>query len=356
MSKIILYIDSMQCGGAQRVMNVIASHYAEIGYETILVNDIVPIDNILEYSIHPAVRRVFLDKTSMSSNKNVNRILLLRRMIKMEQPDVVLSFLGPPNIRMLIATMGTKCRRVVSVRNDPYREYGKGIKKLFSNLIFHLADGVVFQTEEAANYFDRTVRRKSNVIMNPVDSKFFEHKWSGDGKKIVVVGRLQRQKNPMNVLCAYVSMHDSCPEYTLNYYGDGELRDEIRRYAILHGCESKVVFHGRSDNVEKVLENAAAFVLGSDYEGMPNALMEAMAVGVPSISTDCPCGGPRSLKGEEESCILVPCGDVDALAEALKMILSNVDLRRKLSIAARQRAQSFRTETILHKWDQFLFG
>lgn len=85
MSKIILYIDSMQCGGAQRVMNVIASHYAEIGYETILVNDIVPIDNILEYSIHPAVRRVFLDKTSMSSNKNVNRILLLRRMISVKE-------------------------------------------------------------------------------------------------------------------------------------------------------------------------------------------------------------------------------------------------------------------------------
>ena len=94
----------------------------------------------------------------------------------------------------------------------------------------------------------------------------------------------------------------------------------------------------------------------SDFEGMPNALMEAMAIGVPVISTDCPCGGPRSLIQNDMQGILVPCNDVISLANALRKVLGNLMLQKDMSVRERQRAFSFRTPIILEIWDDYLKG
>ena len=142
-------------------------------------------------------------------------------------------------------------------------------------------------------------------------------------------------------------------EYTLDFYGDGSLRESLQSYVEEHGLAEKVFFHGKFLQVEKVLENAALFVLSSDYEGMPNALMEAMAVGTPCISTDCPCGGPRTLFGEASCGILVPCADSEKLSEAMNRILSDEALRINFSKAATDSAKEFHPDKVFAEWDTY---
>lgn len=300
MKKIICYIDSMQMGGAQRVMANLTKHFVDSNVNVILVNDIVPVPGIPEYTIDKKVRRVYLDADRVKKSglkKNLYRIMALRGLVKREKPDVVLSFIGPPNIRMLVATLGLKTRKIVSVRNDPSKEYGLGKKKILARQIFNLADACVFQTDDAANYFSERLQRKSTVIFNPVNEVFYNTERCPDEKTIIMVGRLNEQKNYSMAIKAFKLIANKYPSLAMNIYGEGELRDCIQRQIDKVGLNERVFLKGRTDSIEQKLLSAVIFVMTSDYEGMPNALMEAMALGIPCVSTDCPCGGPRMIIG-----------------------------------------------------------
>jgi len=352
--KLFLYIDSMQFGGAQRVMNNLASYFVGRDYKVVLINDILPDSNAPEYDIDRRIKRYFLDSgNDGGQNKNLFRIKKLRKLVIAEQPDVILSFLGPPNIRMLVATLGLKCRKIVSVRNDPYKEYGDGIKRIVARMTFRFADGCVFQTKDAAAYFPEAVQKKSRIIVNPVNEKFYHVSWTGSNKEIAVVGRLQPQKNPLLALEAFKLIAPEFPEFKIVFYGDEELRDNIVAKGQEYGLEDRVIIYGKAADIENKLASSAIYVLSSDYEGMPNALMEAMAVGVPVISTDCPCGGPRFLIENSKQGILVPCGDVFAMASAMRMLLDNKEMSINIGKAAKKRANDFSNDVILKKWDDY---
>ncbi|RGQ03165.1 glycosyltransferase [Blautia obeum] len=355
MKKIIFYIDSMQMGGAQRVMNNLIDYFVCCESEVILVNDIVPSREVPEYDINRKVKRLFLDEKQYSGiKKNIHRIKALRRILKEEAPEVVVSFLGPPNMRMLLSAIGIRIKKVVSVRNDPYKEYGSGIKKIIAKIVFLLADGCVFQTEDAQKYFFKRTRKKSTIIFNPVNVKFYNKKWKMDGSDIVIIGRLQEQKNPILALNAFISIADEFKWLNLKYYGDEELASSILKIAQENNLSNRVEIVGKTSNVENVLEHAALFVLSSDYEGMPNALMEAMTVGVPVISTDCPCGGPRMLITNSTQGVLVPCGDEKKLASAMRMVLKDRCLQEKMSECERKRSEEFHPPKILLEWEHYL--
>lgn len=356
MKKAILYIDSMQRGGAQRVMSVLSKFLSDRGIYTILVNDIIPDERKAEYSIDFRVHRVFLDKNrKLGRNKNIARVIGLRRLVKEENPDVILSFMGPPNYRMLLATIGMRCRKVISVRNDPYREYGTGLKKWIAGFIFRFADGCVFQTEQASEYFPAAVRKKGRIILNPVDSSFFNTVWKGEDKTILSVGRLYPQKNHVLLLNAFAQVHKKHPKYELKICGKGSEENNLKELASELGIDSFVSFMGEVGNVKDELKHSSCFVLSSDYEGLPNALMEAMAVGIPVISTDCPCGGPHTLIRHNENGILVPCGDVNGLADAIEEVISNKEKRMRLGQYGKESAAHFRTETVMGEWLEYLF-
>ena len=296
--RILFYIDCMGVGGAQRVMKNLIEKFANDGDQVILITDYVPTDGKKEYEIPSSVKRISLNEYCKSKEKpsNIERVLTLRKILISEKPEVAVSFMCPPNYRMLIGSMGLKHKVLVSARNDPKVEYGTGFRKLIANILFRFADGVVFQTEEASAYFVKNIRKKSKIIYNPVDPIFFQKKWKNSSHEIVAIGRLQPQKNPELLLDAFIRIADKFPDYSLGYYGDGELKDRLKTLAEQNGLADRVHFYGISRDVPAVLENnAKLYVLSSDFEGLPNALMEAMTVGVPIISTDCPCGGPRSL-------------------------------------------------------------
>lgn len=354
--KLFLYIDSMQLGGAQRVMNNLATYFVDQNIDVTLINDILPDPNEPEYQIDNRVKRLFLDEGNENhKNKNFYRIRKLRAIVNEEQPDVVLSFLGPPNIRMLIATLGLKIRKLVSVRNDPYKEYGKGLRKIVSRIVFQLSDGCIFQTEDAANYFPKGVRNKSRIIFNPVNEKFYSIAWTGAKKEIAIVGRLQAQKNPFLAIDAFNQLDERFSDYKLVFYGDKGLEQEIIQRAKEYNLSDRVIVFGKINDVECKLSQSSLYLLSSDYEGMPNALLEAMAVGVPVISTDCPCGGPKTAIRNDREGLLVPCGNSERMSEAISTILSDRVLQEEMSKAERARANDFRTDIIMQQWSDFIW-
>lgn len=354
--KIILYIDTMQYGGANRVMANLANYFSSLSdNRVILINDI-ECKNEKEYILNDKIERYYLDKdiTNKFMRKQIQRIKMLRKIVKNTDADVILSFMGPPNYRMLISTMGLSIKKCVSVRNDPYREYGKGIRRIIANIIFLLSDGYILQTEDAAKYFVKNIQKKSKIIFNPVNEKFYSVKRDVEEKRIVMVGRLQKQKNFELAIRAFAKVHRLHADYKLCIYGEGELKPKLKKLALELNISNFVEFLGQVSDIEKKLSNASLFLLTSDFEGMPNALMEAMAVGVPVISTDCPCGGPRTLIENEMQGILVPCNQCDALANAIDKVLDDNQLRNVMRINCKKRAEEFLPIKIFEQWDNYL--
>ena len=140
------------------------------------------------------------------------------------------------------------------------------------------------------------------------------------------------------------------PEATLKIYGDGILKGNLQTEIIQLGLSDKVFLMGNTNDVVDVLKTADLFVLSSDYEGMPNALMEAMAVGVPCISTDCPCGGPKELFGTELQDQLTECRNIDMLA---KTILEVLDKSNK-GVVEKMKANAFSPDRVNGEWLEYI--
>lgn len=354
--KIILYIDVMYRGGAQRVMSILANYFSSKKFDVVLITDFYSNDNKKEYVLSKDIKRIALQTNNQGNIliKNFTRIINLRRIIKEENPNIILSFLGRPNIRMLLSSIGLKIKKVVSVRNDPIKEYGNNIfKRIITNLIFLLADGYVFQTSDAKEYFLKKIQKKSKIILNPVDDKFYDMKLIKNRHNIVTVGRLEPQKNHKLLLDAYSEIVKEYPQEDLIIYGDGSLKQELENYALKKNISKKVHFKGNVENIEDKLNTAKVFILTSDYEGMPNALMEAMAIGVACISTDCPCGGPRTLIENNSQGFLFPCNDKKKLITAIKKVLDGNFI--EIGANAKLRAEEFRTNKIMKEWEEYLF-
>lgn len=357
--RFLLYIDMMERGGAQRVFVNLIQHLTDAQVDVVLVNDFELASDVAQYSVDERVRRYYLRK-SLKGNpilKNIERVTQLRCIVKKEKPDIVLSFLGRPNKRMLLATFGLKTKKIISVRNDPNCEYAAGgFSKWFARNLFRLADGCVFQTEEAAKYFPLAVQKKSTVILNPVDLKFFNTVRTEEPHNIVTVGRLESQKNQGMLIKAFAEIAREFPGEKLIIYGEGSLREELENLCESLHIADRVEMPGNILNVEKALSEAKVFVLPSNYEGLPNALMEAMAVGLPCISTDCPCGGPKLLISDARNGMLVPVGNEKQMADMLRSLLLDTNKLEMLGMNAKKRAEDFKTDVILFQWDNYLFG
>lgn len=351
LKKIIFYINQISDGGAERVITNLASQFADDGYESILISSFRT-EN--EYPLSPKVKRLSLeDEQIMQSfiKRNFTRIKKLRQIIQREKPDLLVSFLMEPIIRALIASMGLNIKNIISVRYNPF--VLRGGSWLLHKLIFPFASGCVFQTEYAKSFFSQKLQKKSAVILNQVNSSFFDVKRDPVNGEIITCGRLNIAKNQKLLISAVNKLHKKYPEIILKIYGIGELKDELEEQIKNLNAESFIKLMGFSGNIQDALSRAEIFAFTSDYEGMPNALMEAMAAGLPCVSTDCPCGGPKALIENNKSGILIPLGDEDELIKQLEFLVLNKDKAREIGANARQRALDFAPEKIYQHWKEY---
>lgn len=351
--KILFYINAIHDGGAERVMVNLAKYFSDIGYETILVTSFI---DTWEYKIEGNVKRLTLEENEIKQGKikrNFSRIIKLRDILKKEKPDVAVSFMAEPNFRLLVASLGLNVKTIVSVRNDPNKEYAGKIGKFVGKWILPIADGCVFQTKEAQEWFPERLQRKSTIIFNAVKEEFFHIERKPVAGEIITCGRLEAQKNHKLLIDAFSEVVKEHPYARLKIYGEGSLRNVLQERINKLGLQEKAFLMGATNDVAKALQTADLFVLSSDYEGMPNALMEAMAAGVPCISTDCPCGGPRSLIENKINGYIISLNDKKELKNS---IIDYMKQKKKEDISnkTKKQASKFLPNKIHEEWQKYI--
>lgn len=352
--KILFYINLIDFGGAERVVVNLANEFSKRGHETVIVTSYCKEQ---EYELNEKVKRLSLEEKQLKESfirKNLTRTLRLRRICKKERPDIVVSFMAQANFRAIMATRFLKIKTLISVRNDPDKEYPNGIYRFTAKILYPLASGCVFQTEDAKNWFPHSIQRKSKIILNPVNDKFYQMDYKGERENIVTVGSLSPRKNQQLLIKAFSLIAQEFPKESLIIYGNGPEREKLIELTKSLNIEERVFFMGESSEIHEKIKNAKVFVLSSNYEGLPNVVMEAMALGLPVISTDCPCGGPRMLIENEKSGILVDTNDVEAMVEKLRIILKNPSFAEFLGENGRETAEGFNQEKIYKSWEIYM--
>lgn len=330
----------------------LAEHFARIGYRSVLVTSFRSND---EYSIPENIERLSMEEKNLPQSrlkKNIIRIAALRKLCREYKPEALIAFMAEPNFRAVLAAAGLPVKAIISVRNSPDKEYAGKLFRFVGQHILPMADGCVFQTEDARSWFPERLQHKSKIIMNQVSRSFFDEPAADEHKDIYAVGRLNHQKNFPMLIRAFAKLPDTGDRLII--HGEGEKRGELEALIKELGLEGRVLLPGLSSNVAKDIRGAKIFVLSSDFEGMPNALLEATALGLCCISTDCPCGGPREIISDGINGRLIPVGDEEALAKAMAELLENDELRRDLAAKARDSANKFSPDEIFGQWKDYV--
>lgn len=349
--KILMCIDSLSKDGASRVFTNLAE-YLSINNEVLFC---CSVSNIIEYPIPSTVKQVHtFSNTSNKLFRNIERIKNLNRIIKKNNPDIILSFLPRSSyMNCLLKRKNTKL--VISVRNDPKTEYSKLIDKILMNLLYPRADGFVLQTNDAKKYFCKKIQNKSRIILNSVNPIFLKDNIKTSiKKKIISIGRLVEQKNHKLLIDSFINISNDISDYYLDIYGDGPLKNELEKYIQSKGMSNKIFLKGNIDNIKKVMCESSLFVLSSNYEGLPNSLIEAMSIGIPCISTDCPCGGPRMLIKDGINGWLVNVNDNNQLSKKIKYVLNNPSLAKKIGEEAKKIREVINPNIINKEWENYL--
>lgn len=355
---IVCYINKLYKGGAERVLANIANELYGRGYQIIFVTDYAS-EN--EYFLQPEITRFvfdgqFEDKPLWQKMmQSVRRIFQLRKIVKTYKADVVISFIKAVNQRAILATTFLKTKNIISVRNDPKHAYRSVFSAKMANFLYEKAEGCVFQTEEAADFYSDKVRKHSRIILNPIFDEFFQVDAEPMRKPtIVTCGRLTEQKNHKLLIDAFSLFHKTHPETQLLIYGEGPLREELAERITRLNLQDCAKLMGRCNDVPHTINYASIFVLSSDYEGLPNALMEAMVLGLPVISTDCDGGGARVLINDHEDGILLPCNDVESLSKAMSYLFDHKEEAKAMGIKAKEKAKNFTTSSVVDQWEDYI--
>ena len=348
--KILFTLGALGHGGGERVVSILANQLANEGHQ---VEIMLYYDREIWYPLDEKVK-VVAEQKEIGNKGILSHLAFKRKYIKANNFDVVISFLAPFNMLNIVCLFGLKTPLIVADRNDPRRIPSNKLVRYARDFLYRFADSVVLQTKANQAYFCKSVQAKSTVIYNPID--LGEDTGIGltaqKSKRMVSVGRLIRQKNQDMMLEAFCKFQQNHPDYRLTIYGEGDYRPNLEQKIIELGLEESAELPGGIKDVPSHIKDAEFFVLSSDYEGMPNALMEAMCVGLPVISTA--VSGATDLIIPEQNGLLVDCDDTEGLAAAMERMASDDELRQTTAQNARKLADELTTNKITAQWIQYI--
>lgn len=352
--RITLFISSLYGGGAERVTCNLASYLVNHGHDV----EILTVSEITDsYELDEKVAVSSLLPISKKKNKFIDTLSRFPRLwsyLKKKENDLYIVMLPATTIMLLTFRWMTNAKVIAAERVDP-AVYPSWIRKSLQYLA-KKADGFVFQTEEARAWYGRAVKTcKTSVIPNAINPVFIREPYQGEKRRVISgAGRLNEQKNFSLLVRSFAEIANDFCDYNLVIYGEGEKRIELENLINELGLKDRVLLPGNTQNIADEMEKNTLFVLSSNYEGMPNALMEAMALGLPCISTDCPCGGPKFLIQNGVNGILVPVGNKDKLADAMRIVLEDCEYARKLGKKAQLIKETLEPKKIYGKWLSFI--
>lgn len=347
MKKIVFFLPSLGSGGAERVAVLISEQLIEYGYDV----EILLLKNVVHYDVKPTVHiaSVFEQEQSMGKIERICKVFsFLQKYVR--KNDVILIPMLDTCLRYsVLLKFITKAKVIACERNDPYSQYKTNIKRWIRRKLFDISDYAIFQTEDAKNFYHQRIKNKYVVIPNPVSLP--EVKWKrNQNHDIVTVCRLNPQKNLKMAVDAIGLLKDTIPDIHLNIYGEGSEALALCEYIKEKGLESQVSLCGTTQNTYEVLRKSNGFILTSNFEGISNSMLEALAVGMPVIVTDCPIGGAKMMIQNEKTGILIPVGDTGMLVESVKRILTDEEFAQKLGAQAAESMQAYTLEKIANQW------
>ena len=353
MKKLAIVTRNMGAGGAERVIAQLLSAWVRKGISCTLIS-VHP--GTLFYDIPEQVTYLPIPEFSTGHYRNkMQNYRYLRKLLKTRKLDVILSLPEDIGIFVVLAMLGTGIPVVVSERNNPWVMPDRKITRFLRRIAYPFARGLIFQTKEAAAFFPEFQRKKGIVLPNPLDLSRLPEPYAGERSRTVVsAGRLEEQKNFPLLIRAFAEFHKTHPDYSLILYGEGRRRAELERLAGQCLPSGSWSMPGNVDYLPYRISRCGIFALSSDYEGIPNVLIEAMAVGTPVVSTDCAPGGAASLLRDGENGRLVPVGNVRALAEGMAFLADHPSETAAMAEKARTIRTALDAEKISEDWLSYL--
>lgn len=344
--KIMFAIGSMSRGGAERVISLLSDYYANKGWDVSLL---LLYDKTEGYEFNPKVK--VIDKTSTLPKKFriLDIIFQIRKVLIKEKPDVLVSFLASVSMLCWLSGKTYTTKFICSERIDPSREKRSAVMRFLVNKTFSACNTTIMQTKRAFDYFPKEVRDNSVIIPNPVKVSCYA---DGSAKRFVTAGRLSEQKNHRLLIDAFKQLHEKHKDWTLDIYGEGRLESALKKQIEELGLSEFVFLKGNTANIHEQIADAGCFVLSSDYEGLSNALLEAMMMGLCCISTNC-AGSDEAIQNKENG-LIVPVGDKQALADAMLWIADNPQKATLMAQKAKESAVRYAFDNVIDLWRQVI--
>ena len=286
---------------------------------------------------------------------NYNDVRCLSEYIKRNEISTVISFLNIPIFLSLLSKKHIP-KLILTERNDPSNHEKSKTTMAFIRKLYNKADSIVFQTQDSKRWYSRHTSIRGKIIFNPIKPNLPAKHNGTRQKKIVNFCRISSQKNLGLLINAFSRFNLDYPEYDLYIYGDAVGNgvdgyiESIYNIIDKLDCKDKIHLLPAQKDIHNLIKDYAMFVSSSDFEGMSNSMIEAMAIGLPTICTDCPAGGARAIIKDHENGLLVPVNDVDAMYKAMKEIAENEELAEKISLNGTKLKEELSVDKIVNQW------
>lgn len=350
MHKIVFFIGSLGGGGAERVTVQLADYFCKKGCN---VHFLIFSKENSNYTINKNIIATYLPASARKVEDIIGKVKFIKNYLKDTAPDYVVS-LGLGHQYIFLSNTINKYKYILSERNSPMDFYQHWYERFFNKYCFERAYKIVFQTVDAQQYYNNKIQEKSTIIFNPITSNILQPYDGERDNRIVFVGRLDPQKNVYLLLDSFMRFHEKYKEYILDIYGKGVLEEELKEYCKKNGISDYVKFNGMVENVYDKMVKATMYVSSSDYEGMSNSMIEALAMGIPSICTDCPIGGAHMVIENSENGILVPVKNVEKMTEAMLKIVEDKQFAIKISKNSRKLRERLDPQFICKQWEELM--
>lgn len=347
--RIVFFIGSLQLGGAERVLSILANSLIILKYE---VTIILYYDREICYELNNDIKIIEIEKETKSSSYFTN-MLFLRKYIQ-RNADIVVSFLTVFNIFSILTTFNLHIPIIVSNRSDPNYEPRKRRLRMLRNFLYRFSSKIIVQTTSAKRYFPFSLQDKIVEIANPISGTLVkgEALLQEKEKKIVAVGRLIQSKNQLLLINAFTRIANKYADYELHIYGDGEYKAILEKQINDLNMSDRIILMGEEKNIFDKIKNADVFVLTSNYEGMPNSLLEAMCLGLPVVATR--VAGAEDFIVSGENGLLVDCNDQQGVELSLEQLLDNPKQKETIAKNAVEIYEELRESQIINKWIKVL--
>jgi GalNAc-alpha-(1->4)-GalNAc-alpha-(1->3)-diNAcBac-PP-undecaprenol alpha-1,4-N-acetyl-D-galactosaminyltransferase len=364
---IVIVVSAMNMGGAQRVVSILCNHWSQNGYVVTLISTFSG-KKTNHYQLNKDVALRYLSNNPFfPKNKLCNlvwKLIHLRKLIKSQNPDVVISFLARVNVASALSMIGIKSPLIICERTwPPFASLNNKFLWIY-RILFKGVDRIIVQTDKSKawltqNFPGNNVKVIPNPAVYPVplsnERSVHPNSIISQNKKVILAsGRLHKYKQFDLLIKAFLKLKDKHLDWNLVILGDGEERDALNCMLVDFDITDRVYFPGSIGNMSEWYERADLFVLSSIVEGFPNVLLEAMAYGLPCISFDCDTG-PRDMIRDGVNGILVNPDEKElGLSNTMDKIISDKKFRSNIANNSILSRDKYSVSNIIQKWDNVL--